>query len=240
MAKRARKAEGMKQIGEAAKSAIVGDNSQIEDDSIKAVNLGKIKRAKAALESEQGSYRNVLKQAQGKGLHLKAAIRAISITKMKDREEEVAYITALCEYLFILGMPLDRSQLEMFRGLEPRVPATERAAVQGRMAAVMGDGEGVCPYAVESKQGQAWLTAFRAGQDERTRILEMDSAVGDETLIKGEHEGESDTVDDAESDEAEIEEAGADPVHAEFDASDPGAELDPPNPDSETHAGAIH
>ncbi len=205
-----------------------------EDRAVSAVQLGKLARAKTRLESETGSYRNVVKHVEAKGLNIKAAKRALAIKSSIDRDELVVELKYTLEYLAILGFAIEKKQLDLFAHIDGRTPAIETAAHNGRMAALRGEGEGSIPYAVESKQGQAWLEAFRNGMDEYKQIIEMDAAVGDETLIKGEQDGEDDVVDT----DTEDSEAGAapnpdaygedvDPVHAEFDAADPGAELDP-------------
>lgn len=177
-------------IGRAAASAI-GKAGEPEkqntpgEDAVKALNLGKMARAKERLESENGAYRAVVKHVEAKGLHIKAAKRAISISKSDDRDGIVEELQALFEYLLILGVPVKKDQLDMFRVEEPREPGIDKAAKQGRYAGLMGEGEAVNPYAQESKQGQAWLEAHRGGCEERRLILDLEPADdGKETLVK--------------------------------------------------------
>lgn len=57
-----------------------------DDEAVIAVNLSKIRVAQDEAASHHGSLRNVLKHAEGKGVHLKAAKRALSIVKSGDAE----------------------------------------------------------------------------------------------------------------------------------------------------------
>ena len=223
----------MVQIGK----ALAGKDRKNEpgDDAVIALNLGKMKRAKAQYDSHNGEYRNVLKHVEAKGIHLKAAKRAIAINGSEDRTELVAELKALCEYLAILGVPIEKAQMDLFRSLEPRVPGVDRAAEEGRYAGIMGEGESTIPYAEESKQGQAWLTAFRGGQDERKLILSMEPENGS-TIEKGKGKAKKDEAPEPEVQGATAGELDAfgpiaedeDEVHAEFDKGGPSA----PNPDA--------
>lgn len=206
-------------------------NFDAEERSIVAVQLGKMVRGKEVYDSANGTYRALLKHCEAKGIHLKAAKDMIGIKDSQDRVDFLAYVKHCFMYAAVLGWAITSDQLELFETVAARTPEVELAKVKGRMAALRGDGEGTIPYAVESKQGQAWLEAFRSGLDERKLILEMDSAVGDEQLLKGPQDGEDDVLDpedepgeDAPPDPGE----DVDPEHAAFDAGgDPGAELEP-------------
>lgn len=231
MAKAAKKAAGSKP---AKNSTPDIDQLQGPDErAISAVQLGKLARAKEKLDSEMGSYRSVVKHTEAKGLHIKAAKRALAISSSADRDELFTELVRTLEYLLIRGFAFEKKQLDLFAYIDARQPAIETAAHLGRMAALQGQGEGTIPYAEESPQGQAWLEAFRNGMDERRAIEEMDAAIGDETLIKGEQAGEDDVHEDDDTGEDTSEapdpdaESEDDPVHAEFDAGDPGRELDP-------------
>lgn len=159
------------------------------DDAVKALQLGKIKRAKEEFDSASGAYRNTLKHVEAKGINLAAAKDAISIQKSGKIEEEVAYLTALFEYLLILGVPLTKQQLDLFRVEEPRTPGVEKARQHGRYVGIMGGGHDQCPYAPDSEQGQEWMKAHAGGADERKLILSMEPAEGSE-LIKGDDGGD--------------------------------------------------
>jgi len=160
------------------------------EDAIKALNLGKMRRAKEELDSANGTYRNVLKHVEAKGIHLGAAKKALSIIKSDKREDTVAELTALFEYLYILGYPLEKKQLDMFRVEQPRTPSVDKAKEHGRYVGIMGMGMDQNPYAVDSEQGQAWLEAFYAGGKERELVLSMEPS-GDE-LLKGSDDGSED------------------------------------------------
>jgi hypothetical protein len=139
------------------------------EDAVVALQLGKIARAKAEFETANGNYRNTLKHVEAKGIHLAAAKDALAIKKSGKVDEKVAYLKALTEYLMILGTPIEKKQLDMFRVETPSRDSTAKAKDQN-------------PYAVDSEQGQAWISAFHDGTRERELILSMEPA-GDE-LIK--------------------------------------------------------
>lgn len=156
------------------------------EDAVIALQLGKIQRAKAEFESANGNYRNTLKHVEAKGVHLGAAKDALSIKKSGKVEEKVAYLKALTEYLMILGTPIEKKQLDMFRVEEPSRDGTAKARELGRYVGIMGQGMDQNPYAIDSEQGQAWIEAFHEGTKERELILSLEPA-GDE-LIKGDSE----------------------------------------------------
>lgn len=234
---------GPTQIGGAASNVVTlattANPNDIRDkeDDIKAVLLGDLERSLESVQSEMGRHRNVIKRVMGKGIHVKAAKDVLAIKSAKQAEELLAYAVAVSDYMYITGQGWKKDQLDLLRHVESRQPGVERAAVEGHFSAMRGDGEGKNPYAVESKQGQAWITAFRNALSERTRILAAALAVGDETLIKGEQAGEAETVADAEADEDDID-GTEHTLHAEFDG-DPGAELDAPDPDSELDEASL-
>lgn len=179
------------------------------EDAVVALNLGKMKRAKTEFESANGSYRNVLKHVEGKGINLKAAQRAIAIQKSGKVDEIVAELTALFQYLKILGQPFTKQQLDMFEVEQPRTPGVEKAKEHGRFVGIMGQGMDQNPYAVDSEQGQAWIEAFHQGSEERNLIMSMEPADGSE-LISGD-----DPADDG--DDGNVFDEDPD----EFDAADP-------------------
>lgn len=158
------------------------------EDAVVALNIGKYKRAAEDLASENGRFRNTVKHVEAKGINTKALKRAISIQKSGKTEEIISELSALFEYLLILGTPIDKKQLDMFRVEGNSRDGTAKAKELGRYTGIMGQGMDQNPYAVDSDQGQAWITAFHEGTKERELILSMEPA-GDE-LIK------SDTDDD--------------------------------------------
>lgn len=164
-----------------AKAAAKKDDNVVElrkngpsEDAVIAVNLGKIQRAKAEFETANGNYRNVLKHVEAKGLHLGAAKDAIAIKKSGKVDEKVEYLKALTEYLMILGTPIDKKQLDMFRVEGNSRDGTAKAREMGRYCGIMGLGHDQNPYAVDSDLGQAWLDAHGDGAKERETILSME------------------------------------------------------------------
>src|SRR5690606_22003628 len=127
---------------------------------------------------------------EAKGIHLGAAKDAISIKKSGKVEEKVAYLTALFEYLMILGQPIDKKQLDMFRVEGNSRDGTAKAREMGRYTGIMGAGMDQNPYALDSDLGQAWVSAFHEGTRERELILSMEPA-GDE-LIRGDDDSDDD------------------------------------------------
>jgi hypothetical protein len=144
-----------------------------DDDAVIAVNLSKIRTAQDNAASHHGSLRNVLKHAEGKGVHLKAAKRALSIVKAGDPDAWLEENQAVTRYLRILRHGLQESQLKLFEFETTLAPIDERAGLDGRAAGLQGDTEASNPHADNTKAGQAWLTAYRQGLSERELILAM-------------------------------------------------------------------
>jgi len=172
-----------------AKAAAKNDDNVVElrkngpaEDAVVALQLGKIARAKAEFETANGNYRNTLKHVEAKGIHLAAAKDALAIKKSGKVDEKVAYLKALTEYLMILGTPIEKKQLDMFRVEAPSRDSTAKAKELGRYVGIMGQGMDQNPYAVDSDQGQAWIAAFHEGTKERELILSMEPAADE--LIK--------------------------------------------------------
>jgi hypothetical protein len=154
------------------------------EDAVKAVNLAKIKRANEALQEAKNNHQSVIKHAEAKGINLLAAKEALKIKKSGKTEEVVAKLTALLEYLFILGVPIEQRQLDLFRVEDPRAPIIERAKTHGRHVGIMGGGTDENPHGLETKAGQAWMEAFNGGTKERAAVMAMEPADGSD-LIKG-------------------------------------------------------
>lgn len=180
-----------------SKAAAKKDDNVVElrkngpaEDAVVAVQLGKIQRAKAEFETANGNYRNTLKHVEAKGIHLSAAKDAIAIKKSGKVDEKVEYLKALTEYLMILGTPIDKKQLDMFRVEGNSRDGEAKAREKGRYTGIMGLGMDQNPYAVDSDQGQAWIAAFYEGGKERELILSMEPE-GNE-LIKGSADDDAD------------------------------------------------
>lgn len=179
------------------------------DDAVKAVNIAKYRRAADDLASENGRFRNVVKHVEAKGINTKALKRALTIQKSGKTEEIVSELAALFEYLMILGVPMTKQQLDMFRVEAPRTPSLDKAKEHGRYTGIMGLGMDQNPYAQDSEQGQAWIGAFHDGCEERNLVLSMEPSA---ELIKGgdplldDDEGSDDEEGETDEDDPEDEE----------------------------------
>lgn len=155
------------------------------EDAIVAHNLGKLMRAKAELDTATGNFRSVCKHIEAKGINLKAAKAALTIKKSGKVEETIEYLKDLFEYLLILGMPIEKKQLDLFRVDQHDRDIIAKARERGRYSGLMGHGTDQNPHAPDSEAGQAWLEAFHDGTEERNRVLAMESNA---ELIEGERE----------------------------------------------------
>lgn len=142
------------------------------DDDVIAVNLSKIRRAQEAAASHHGTLRNVLKDAEGKGVHLKAAKRALAIVKADEADAWLEETSAVTRYLRILRHGITENQLQLDFGTTLE-PMDEKAANDGRAAGLDGVDEAECPHDINTANGQAWLAAYRQGLSERKLILAM-------------------------------------------------------------------
>jgi hypothetical protein len=151
-----------------------------DDDAVVAVNLSKIKMAQENAASHHGTLRNVLKHAEGKGLHLKAAKRALSIVKAGDADAWLEETREITRYLRILRHGIQESQLDLFECEPSLAPLDEKAALDGRAAGLDGGEESSNPHDLSTQAGQAWIAAFRQGLSERELILSMGDEESDE------------------------------------------------------------
>ena len=169
------------------------------EDAVTAINIAKYQRGLDSLNSEQGRFRNTVKHVEAKGINTKALKRAISIRKSGKTEEIISELSALFEYLMILGTPIDKKQLDMFRVDGNSRDGTAKAREMGRYCGIMGLGHDQNPYAVDSEQGQAWIESFHAGTKERELVLSMEPS-GDELLKGGDDGADDDEVFDEDED----------------------------------------
>lgn len=179
-------------MAEAAVQERTAPQNMPSDESVIAVNLSKIRKAQDEAASHHGSLRSVLKHAEGKGIHLKAAKRALSIVKNGDPEAWLEETQEITRYLRIMrhGITSNQLQLDFGTTLEP---VDEKAALDGRMAGLDVDEsihEGSNPHSLETKAGQAWLKAFREGRAERDIILSMAEVEPDDEGDDDEEGGE--------------------------------------------------
>jgi hypothetical protein len=154
-----------------------------DDEAVIAVNLSKIRTAQDNAASHHGTLRRVLKHAEGKGVHLKAAKRALAIVKSGDADAWLEETRETTRYLRILRHGITESQLKLDFGTTLE-PMGEKAANDGRLAGLDVDEkatEETNPHDLNTASGQAWLAAFRQGRAERDIILSMQDAEDDES-----------------------------------------------------------
>lgn len=166
------------------------------EDAVTALNLSKLKRADETLQTAKNDHQSVIKHVEGKGINLKAAGWAIRIQKSGKLDEAVAELKARLEYLYILGTPVTKAQADLFRLETPRTPGVDKAREQGRYHGIMGNGTSENPYALDSAQGQSWMTGFHGGTEERALVLALEDTENE--LVKG------DDPDDSDADETTI------------------------------------
>jgi hypothetical protein len=150
-----------------------------DDDAVIAVNLSKIRTAKDAQSSSVGSLRNIMKHAEAKGVHLKAAKRAIQIVKSGDVDAWLEETSTITRYLRIMRHGINDGQLKL--DLESTLaPIEEKAALDGRAAGLSGEPESDNPHHGNTKAGMAWLAAYRQGLSERELVLSMKNDVAED------------------------------------------------------------
>jgi len=143
-----------------------------DDEAVIAVNLSKIRTAQESAASHHGSLRNVLKHAEGKGVHLKAAKKALAIVKAGVADGWLEETRETTRYLRILRHGIHESQLTL-EFETTLAPIDEKAGLDGRYAGLDGADESTCPHDLSTKAGQAWLVAYRQGRAERELIMSM-------------------------------------------------------------------
>lgn len=162
-------------------------------DPVVALNLSKIRLAADAMNSKNGEYRATLKHAEGKGIHLKAAKRALSISESGKVDEWLAETSKVVEYLYALGHGVEEAQLTFDFVLNSAMPGEDKARLFGRLAGLRGDGTGTNPYGVGSPQYNAWLDGN--GDGARERIL-VEQAEADELIKQADEDDDPDFADD--------------------------------------------
>ncbi len=165
----------------AAKASPPATHNQPGDDAVIAVNLGKIRDAKTKVDAAGNHLRTIEKNAEGKGINLKAAKRALAIVKSGEADDWLQETSAVTRYLKILrhGVTDNQMDLEFESTL---APIEEKAALDGRAMGLDTSPdaiEEVNPHALNTRAGQAWLAAFRQGRQERDIILSMKDDVGE-------------------------------------------------------------
>ncbi|NPU23980.1 hypothetical protein [Bradyrhizobium denitrificans] len=171
----------------AAAASPAPTHNQLGDDAVIAVNLGKIRDAKIKVDAAGNNLRTVEKNAEGKGINLKAAKRALAIVKSGEADEWLEETSATTRYLKILRHGVTDNQLDL--AFESTLaPIEEKAALDGRAMGLDTSSDAIeekNPHALNTRAGQAWLTAFRQGRRERDIILSMKDDIGEDDEANG-------------------------------------------------------
>ncbi len=173
-------------------------------EAMDAHQLQKLMRANDNFQEAKNEHQSVVKSVEAKGVHLKAAARAIKIKNSGKSEDAVEELKCLFLYLRILGYPITTEQLDMFSAIDERTPDIEKAYERGLMAGRLGQGDGENPYSIASAQGQKFLEGMAVGTEERRLILSLEATSdGDEIL-----EGSRGEIGDGDDDDGDSEDDG--------------------------------
>jgi len=154
-----------------------------DEEAVITVNLGKIQAAKMAHDAAGNEFRSVLKHAEGKGVHIRAAKIALKIVASGDPDAWLEETGLVSSYLRMLRHGITDTQL-MLEFEEPLAPIDEKAGLDGLASGRLGfNQEGMNPHALNTKAGQAWLAAFRQGRAEYELIMSMKDDPEDEDDI---------------------------------------------------------
>lgn len=157
-------------------------NQTIPPEAIVAVQLSQIRRAQEEASSAQGTARAALSKAEGKGINLPAAKRALKILKSGKAEEFTAEMQELLRYLNILGFGIKKSQLDLFETATTLAPIDEKAFEDGLRAGRLGEAADN-PHDLSTPAGQQWLSGHHKGSDERRLVLAMQAEEESETEV---------------------------------------------------------
>jgi hypothetical protein len=173
-------------MAEAARQSETPLPNKPTDEAVVAVNLSKIKAAQEVALSGHGSLRSVLAHAEGKGVHLKAAKRALAIVKSGDADAWLEETRETTRYLKILRHGIQENQLSLFEFEPSLAPLDEKAGLDGRACGLDGGEESANPHDLNTGAGQAWIAAYRQGLFERELVLSMKDDESDEVTEEDE------------------------------------------------------
>lgn len=157
-------------------------NQTIPPEAIVAVQLSQIRRAQEEASSAQGTARAALSKAEGKGINLPAAKRALKILKSGKAEEFTAEMQELLRYLNILGVGIKKSQLDLFETATTLAPIDEKAFDDGLRAGRLGEAADN-PHDLSTAAGQQWIKGHYQGSEERQQVLAMQAEEDSETEV---------------------------------------------------------
>jgi hypothetical protein len=158
----------------------------VEDDAVVAVDLSRLRDGQNEFNSSTGTYRNICKQCDQHGLHMKAAKRALQIVRDGDAESWLVENAAVTKYLRILRHGVTQAQLDLFTVESHLAPIDEVAGLDGLSAGRLGQSETDNPHDLGTAAGQAWLGKFWTGRAERDAVLAMAPVEAKSELIEGE------------------------------------------------------
>ncbi len=177
----------------------VGHNANA-GDSQKAFLLSQYMSSLETKKSADGKHSSLCDRLQKRGLDTKAANEAMKIHAAGDASEKIKYLRELAQCLRLLGTPLEDAQGELFAKPEGSQTPEERAQADGLRNGYMGHGQDKNPHAMNSEQGQAWMTGWHEGCAERKKHAEEFTAqelAEAENAEEPEEDGEQTDIEDA-------------------------------------------
>ncbi|MBZ9939162.1 hypothetical protein LB518_22890 [Mesorhizobium sp. BR1-1-16] len=163
------------------------------------VLLSEMRRSQDEAASTNGSMRSTYAKAEAKGVNLAAAKRALKIQKSGKAEEFVDEMTKLLQYLNILGIGVQKSQLDLFEVAPTLAPIDEKAELDGLRAGRFGEPADHNPHDLSTDAGQRWLEGHYRGTEERKLVFALQAAEESETeVIEGDEadDGQTDVEDE--------------------------------------------
>ncbi|WP_139251585.1 hypothetical protein [Kaistia soli] len=160
-------------------------------EALITVFLSEMRRAQEEHASTNGSMRATYAKAEGKGINLAAAKRALKIQKSGKAEEFAAELAKLLQYLNILGIGVQKSQLDLFEVAPNLAPIDEKAELDGLRAGRFGEPADRNPHDLTTAAGQRWLEGHYRGVEERKLVFALQAAEESETEVIDGDEAES-------------------------------------------------
>ncbi|MCX5569624.1 hypothetical protein [Kaistia nematophila] len=170
------------------------NQTTIPPEAIVAVQLSQIRRAQEEAASASGTARAALSKAEGKGINLPAAKRALKIVKTGKAEDFVVEMQELLRYLNILGVGIKKAQLDLFETATTLAPIDEKAFDDGLRAGRLGEAADN-PHDLTTAAGQQWIKGHYQGSEERQRVIAMQAEEESETEVLEPDEVEGDQGD---------------------------------------------
>lgn len=200
-----------KEINMPREASAPADHNQqaVPPEALVTVHLSEMRRAQDEAASFNGAMRSTYAKAEAKGLNLAAAKRALKIQKSGKAEEFAAELAELLRYLNILGIGVQKSQLDLFEVAPVLAPIDEKAHLDGLRAGRFGEPADKNPHELNTAAGQRWLEGHYRGVEERKLVFAMQAEEEAETkVVAGEED--ADESDDAQADIEDDEPFGGD------------------------------